>query len=159
MNLAVDRLTSVITLAPRAVAMDNRGNLDKNPTYSAELSSTDANGHLISAAETDSTPKHKRRHRPEQKAVMMKWLRQHMHHPYPEPEDMAAMAREARLNIPQVRYWFINARVRFVVRSPNVLFCCVSLSRTSLVDLAYSPHIIHHSAKKLCLKIHFFLVV
>ncbi|XP_013388258.1 hornerin isoform X2 [Lingula anatina] len=46
--------------------------------------------------------------------IMLEWLREHQHKPYPTDEEKDMLVRKTRLTINQINYWFVNARRRIL---------------------------------------------
>lgn len=76
----------------------------------------------------------------EQTRTLTEWLNGHLRHPYPSCCDLVALADETGLTTTQVQYWFINARVRKLVRFCVGLDCPVRV-RVWLCPLVF-PHVL-----------------
>ena len=50
----------------------------------------------------------------EARSLLLTWLKEHLDHPYPNPQDKIYLAEKAKVSIEQVGTWFVNARVRTV---------------------------------------------
>lgn len=44
--------------------------------------------------------------------ILRTWLKNHIHHPYPNEQEKAELMKQTGLTLSQVSNWFINARRR-----------------------------------------------